>query len=69
MTGRIEGTVTLDIVIDRNGNVTDVKVIDSVPLLDEAAVEAARQWRYETPLVDGEPRTIITTATVDFRLQ
>jgi TonB family protein len=44
---RVQGTVVLELTVDREGNVTDVRVVESIPLLDPAAVEAARQWKYE----------------------
>ncbi len=44
---RVEGTVVLELTVDEEGNVTAVKVLRSVPGLDEAAVEAAKGWKYE----------------------
>ena len=48
---------------------SDVEVLRSVPLLDEAAVAAVRQWRYEPTLVDGEPVSILMTLTINFQLR
>ena len=41
---RVEGSVILEAVIGPTGRVTDVKVLRSAPLLDEAAMEAVLQW-------------------------
>jgi TonB family protein len=65
----IEGTVILDALIDADGYVTDVEVLQSVPMLDRAAVEAVKQWRYLPTLLNGEARPIWMTITIKFTLQ
>jgi len=64
----VEGTVVLDAVIDPTGRVTDVRVTRSVNLLDQAAVEAVRQWRFTPTLLNGEAVSILLTVTVRFTL-
>ena len=66
---RVQGVVILEVTLSRTGEVSDVEVLRSVPLLDEAAVAAVRQWRYEPTLVDGEPVSILMTVTVNFQLR
>ncbi len=66
---RVQGVVIMEATISRTGEVSDVEVLRSVPLLDEAAVAAVRQWRYEPTLVDGEPVSILMTVTMNFRLR
>ena len=67
---RAEGVVIMQATISPTGEVSDVEVLRSaVPLLDEAAVAAVRQWRYEPTLVDGEPVSIVMTVTVNFALR
>ena len=44
---RIEGTVKLDVTIDPDGSVEDVKVVSGHQLLTAAAIEAVKKWRYE----------------------
>ena len=66
--GGIEGTVVLECVVDPRGRVVDVKVVRGMPLLDEAAIEAVRQWAYTPTLVNGEPTSVIMTVRVNFRL-
>ena len=53
---------------DIRGRVIDVRVLRSIPLLDEAVVEAVRQWIYEPLLVNGRPRPVTFTVTVRFEL-
>ena len=65
---RVEGTVVLDAVIDPTGRVTGVRVTHSVNLLDQAAIDAVRQWRFTPTLLNGEPVSILLTVTVRFTL-
>jgi len=62
----IRGVVILEIIIGPDGKVSDVKVLRSIPLLDQAAIDTARQWRYEPTLLNGAPVPVIMTATVNF---
>jgi hypothetical protein len=48
--------------------VQEAKVLRGVPLLDQAALDAVRQWVYSISLVDGVPVPVIMTVTVSFRL-
>jgi periplasmic protein TonB len=66
---RIEGLVVLDAVIDAAGRVNDVRVIRSIPLLDQAAIDAVRQWRFTPTLLNGEAVPILMTVTVRFTLK
>jgi len=64
----IQGTVILEAKIDENGQVMDTMVLRSVPELDQAAVEALKQWVYEPMVIEGKPVKAIFTVTVRFRL-
>ena len=66
---RSEGTVILEAVIDETGAVKDVTVLRSVPLLDRAAIDAVRQWRYSPTRLNGVPVAIIMTVSVTFTLK
>ena len=66
---RVEGTVILEATIGTDGNVTGVQVLRSVPLLDEAARQAVRQWRFTPTLLNGERVPVVMTVTVTFRLR
>ncbi|MYJ05752.1 MAG: energy transducer TonB, partial [Acidobacteria bacterium] len=66
---RVQGVVILEAVIGPTGAVTDVKVLRSVPLLDEAAITAVKQWQYTPTLLNGVPVPVIMTVTVNFTLQ
>jgi periplasmic protein TonB len=64
-----EGTVILEAVLDPTGRVTQVRVIQSVPLLDQAAIDAVQRWRYTPSLLGGHPVSVLMTITVRFTLQ
>ena len=66
---RVEGVVILEATIGLTGTVTDVNVLRSVRLLDEAAVAAVRQWQYTPTLLNGVPVPVIMTVTVNFSLR
>ena len=68
LTAGVAGIVVLQATIGPTGEVTDVEVVRSVPLLDEAAIAAVSEWRYAPMLVDGEPVGIQMTVSVDFTL-
>jgi TonB family protein len=63
----IAGVVILEAVIAADGSVREVHVLRSIPLLDAAAVEAVRQWRFTPTLLNGEPVPVVMTVTVAFR--
>jgi periplasmic protein TonB len=65
---QIDGSVILDIVIDRQGRVTVARVTKSIPALDQAAIDAVREWRFAPSFVNGEAVAVATTVTVDFEL-
>jgi len=64
----IRGAVVAEIVVDPSGKVTDAKVVESIPLLDEAALQAVRNWQYEPTVVNGEPVPVRIIVTVNFSL-
>jgi len=66
---RVEGTVIIEATTDIYGRVADVKILKSIPLLDQAAKDAVRQWVYEPMLINGRPRSVIFVVTVIFQLR
>ena len=67
-TARIQGVVIIEATIGTTGTVQDVRVLRSIPLLDQAAVDAVRQWEYSPTLLNGVPVPVIMTVTVQFTL-
>jgi protein TonB len=61
--------VILEAIIDVNGSVQSVRVLRSQPLLEQAAVDAVRQWEYTPTLLNGVPVPVVMTVTVSFALE
>jgi len=66
---RVEGMVILEAKTDEQGNVVEARVLRSIPILDQAAIDAVKQWKYEPLVVDGKTRKVIFTVTVRFMLK
>jgi protein TonB len=64
---RAQGAVQIEATINKEGNVTNLKVLSGDPVLSRAALEAVRQWRYKPYYLDGEPVEIQTQITVNFK--
>jgi protein TonB len=64
----IEGAVSAEITVNEQGIVTDARVLNSNPVLDEAALKAVREWRYDPTVVDGKAVPVKMTVTVNFTL-
>jgi TonB family protein len=63
----IRGIVIIEITIGTDGAIRDAKILRSIPLLDQAALDAVRQWRYEPTLLNGAPVPVIMNVTVNFQ--
>jgi len=66
---RIQGVVILEATIGTTGKVQDARVLRSIPMLDEAALDAVKQWEYTPTLLNGVPVPVIMTVTVNFALK
>jgi protein TonB len=69
LAARKQGIVIIQATIGLDGTVLDAEILRSEPLLDQAALDAVRQWRYTPTHLNGEPVAVIMTVTVSFRLQ
>lgn len=66
---KIEGAVTLLIVVDKKGDVVDAKVVKGLGYgLDENAVLAVKEWKYKPAEKDGAPVAVKMEVSVDFYL-
>ena len=63
---RVAGAVTIEATIGPDGKVIDAKVVRSIPLLDQAALDAVRQWQYTPTLLNGVPVPVLVTVTINF---
>jgi protein TonB len=66
---RVQGVVIVEATIGPDGKVSDARVLRSIPLLDQAALDAVRQWVFTPTLLNGVPVPVIMTVTVNFTLQ
>ena len=66
---RVSGVVILEVLVTGEGAVEAPCVLRSVPLLEQAAMDAVTQWRFEPVLLNGKPVPVIMTVTVNFTLQ
>jgi TonB family protein len=66
---RVQGVVIMEARVDEQGNVSDVRVLRSIPLLDQAAIDSVKQWQYDPTLLNGSPIAVIMTVTVNFTLR
>jgi TonB family protein len=65
----VQGVVIIECRIEPDGTVSDVHVLRSIPMLDEAAIQAVQQWEFTPTLLNGVPMPVIMTVTVNFTLQ
>jgi TonB family protein len=66
---RVEGSVTLKIVIDREGRVSRTEIVRGLhPGLDESALETVRTWIFEPARKAGKPVIVFANVEVNFRL-
>jgi periplasmic protein TonB len=63
-----QGQVVLDCVIDKEGDVTQMKLVSGHPLLVGAAMQAVRQWKYQPTLLNGTPVAVEMMVHVNFSL-
>jgi protein TonB len=66
---RVQGVVIIEAVVDASGTVGQTRVLRSIPMLDQAAVDAVKQWVFTPTLLNGAPAPVIMTVTVNFTLQ
>lgn len=65
----VEGVVILSVTTDIYGRVQAIKVLKSIPLLDQTAIDAVKQWVYEPMLINGKPQPVVFTVTIRFTLE
>ena len=66
---RVQGAVVLAAVIGKDGAIQNLRVVSTAsPLLNQAALDAVKQWKYRPYILNGEPVDVDTTITVNFTL-
>jgi TonB family protein len=65
---RVQGIVVLDLLIAPDGAVMEVKIVRPIPELNDAAVSAVKQWRYEPTKVEGVTVPVRMAVSLKFSL-
>jgi len=65
---RIQGTVVLHAIIDKDGNIESLELVSGHPMLVNAAMDAVKQWQYKPYVLDGAAVKVQTTINVNFSL-
>jgi protein TonB len=63
---RVSGAVVVEITIDEEGNVINAQALSGHPMLRDAAIEAARQWKFAPTTLQEQPVKVIGTLTFNF---
>jgi len=62
----VSGTVVLQLLLDKSGHVTNLKVVSGPEELQEAAMNTVKKWKYKPYLLNGKPHEISVTVRVIF---
>ena len=66
---KIAGVVILEARIESDGRILEARVLRSIPELDDAALEAVKQWEFTPTVINGVPTPVTMTMTIQFSLQ
>ena len=66
---RVAGVVIVEVRIEPDGTVSNARILRSIPMLDQAALDAVLQWQFVPTLLNGQAVPVIMTCTVNFTLQ
>jgi TonB family protein len=61
----VMGIIVLEVTLSEDGRPVDIRVLRGTPLIDAAAIEAVKQWRYQPTVIDGSPRSVVLREVVD----
>ena len=65
---QVQGSVLIQVLIGKTGDVTITRVIFGDKLLVPSAVEAVGQWKYKPYILNGQPVEVETQLTINFQL-
>ena len=68
LSARIQGAVRVAAIIDKDGKIAELKVVEGNPFLIDAALESIQKWRHRSTFLTGEPVEVATQIIVHFRL-
>jgi periplasmic protein TonB len=65
---KVGGMVILEAVVGPNGSVESVRILRSVKFLDQAAIDAVKQWQYSPLMLNGNATPFVLTVTLGFHV-
>jgi periplasmic protein TonB len=65
---RIQGQIQIDAILDEQGNVVDMKIVSGPALLQQAALDALKKWKYEPTYLNDRPISVELIVTITFQL-
>ena len=65
---RIQGTVVMRVIVNKDGNVANIQLMSGHPLLAPAAIDAVKLWKYRPYFLNGMPVEVETQVHVNFTL-
>lgn len=69
LVAKVTGLVILEASVGADGTVQEVRVLRSVKFLDQAAVDAVKQWRYAPLVLNGTPTPFVLSVTLNFSVK
>ena len=63
----LRGPVVLQVKVDEAGNIAEMRVVQGHPMLNSAAEDAVKRWKYEPISFHGQPTAFWITVIVNFR--
>ena len=64
----VQGKVVLDVTVNKDGTVKNIRIVSGQPLLAQAAIDAVKQWEYKPYILNGKPVEVLTKVDVNFTL-
>jgi protein TonB len=68
LAAQVQGVVIAEVLLGTDGSVLEARILRSIPLLDQAALDAVYQWKFEPVLLNGSPIEAYMTVTINFTL-
>ena len=66
---RVTGAVIIEAIIGKDGTIDQAHVVSGHPLLQQAALDNVKHWKYKPYMLNGEPAEVVMTITVNFSFQ
>jgi protein TonB len=68
ITAGVQGSVVVQATVNERGRVTEARIVESIPMLNQAVIDAVKQWEFEPVRVAGAPAQVAIVVTANFTL-